>query len=319
MIKKINDIKPLMIGIGGAGRRHLEAQLGLGIKTAVYTTNPQTRKSLEGQKNVIVFDNLQEAIDWSNLIHVCTPDDKHTEFVAMAVKKGKATLCEKSFTTSLKDALYLQKLAHQYDATIFVGQNYRLTPTFLETRRRVLNGDLGKISRIETTYLHDASEYQQRKPERKNQDFLYVGGSHAVDLACWIVDEQEAVNVWASSTDSKPKAYQIKLEFSSGIFGYIKLDATSHQPRNGSDLKVFGDKGKLIGHNQSDKLLFYKKRNRKPQLIQFPNTKTFTTALEVKIIDDYLLGRRNSYWPIPNVDEAINTIEILDTVEKTVS
>ena len=35
-------------------------------------------------------------------------------------------------------------------------------------------------------------------------------------------------------------------------------------------------------------------------------------------IDDYLLGKRNSYWPIPNVDEATNSMRILDTVEKII-
>ncbi|MCL4416801.1 MAG: Gfo/Idh/MocA family oxidoreductase [Actinobacteria bacterium] len=312
------NIRPLVIGIGVAGKRHLEAQLNLGIKTGIYTTNPQTKKSLKGQNNIIVFDKLSDGLDWSNLVHVCTPDDRHTKFVAAALKKKKAVLCEKSFTTSLKDALYLQKLSHQYAASVFVGQNYRLTPTFLETRKKVLAGDLGAITRIETTYLHDVNEYQQRKPARRNQDFLYIGGSHAVDLACWIAGEP-VISVCASATNSNPKAYQVILKFSSGLLAKIRLDASSSQIRSGSDLKVFGDKGKLVSHNKIDKLLIYKKGDRIPQSIQLPNTKTYTIALEVKVINDYLLGRNNSYWPIPDVDENINTLKILDMVEKILS
>lgn len=315
MVNKYKNIKPLVIGIGVAGKRHLEAQLNLGIKTGIYSTNPQTKQFYRKKTNVIVFDNLQDGINWSNLVHVCTSDDKHTEYVANAVKKGKAVLCEKSFTTNLKDALSLQALAHKYNCPLFVGQNYRLTPTFMETKKWVQEGKIGTITKIETTYLHDVTEYQQRKPLRKNQDFLYIGGSHAVDLACWIADEP-VVNVRASATNSNPTAYQIMLKFSSGLLGTIRLDANSPQPRNGSDLIVEGEKGKLVSHNKLDNLLFYKRGNRKPQSIQFPNTKTYTVALEVKIIDDYLLGRRNSYWPVPNVDEVINTIKILDTVEK---
>ncbi len=71
MVKKI---KPLVAGIGVAGRRHLEAQLNLGIKTGIYTTNPQTAKSLRKQNNIIVFDNLENGIDWANLVYICTPD-----------------------------------------------------------------------------------------------------------------------------------------------------------------------------------------------------------------------------------------------------
>lgn len=310
MTKKYKEIKPLVIGIGVAGKRHLEAQLNLGIKTGIYSTNFQTKKLYKNNSNVIVFNNLEEGIDWSNLVHICTPDNKHTEYVVAAIKKRKAILCEKSFTTSLSDALYLQKLAHQSKLIVLIGQNYRLTPTFVETRKRVLEGQIGTITHIETTYYHDKNEYQQRYEDKY---FLYIGGSHAVDLACWVIDEQITNVETVSENDLN---YQISVKFSSGLMGIIKLDASSLQPRNGSNLKALGDKGKLVSHNKIDKLLFYEKGNRKPQMFQFPNTTTHTTALEVKIIDDYLLGRRNSYWPIPSVDEAINTIKILDRIDR---
>lgn len=313
MAKTYENIRPLVIGIGVVGRRHLEAQLNLGIKTGVYTTNPQTAKFLKGQNRVIVFDNLENGLDWSNLVHVCTPDDKHTEFVTTALKKGKVVLCEKSFTTSLEDALFLQDLAHKYNATLIVGQNYRLTPTFLETRKRVLDGILGIITGIETTYLHDMTEYQQRYQDKY---FLYIGGSHAVDLACWIVNQQ-GISVQAVSENEL--SYEITVKFSSGLLGTIKLDASSSRKRNGTDLIVEGKLGKLASHNKIDKLLFYKKGGKKPQSINLPNNQTLTIPLEVKVVDDYLSGKINSYSPLPGVDEVVNTIKVLDAIQRSVS
>lgn len=313
MTRKLKDIKPLIIGIGVAGKRHLEAQLSLGIQTGVYSINPQSTQRLRKKSNVIVFDNLQAAINWSNLVHVCTPDDKHTEFVAKALKKGKAILCEKSFTTNLQEALYLQDLAHKYNATLVVGQNYRLTPTFLETRKRVLEGQLGTVTHIKTTYLHNMTEYQQRYSD---QYFLYIGGSHAVDLACWIADEQI---VSAKASSENKLSYQITVKFSSGLLGNIKLDASSARPINGTDLIVSGEKGKLVSHNKLDRLLFYKLGSKKPQEIKLPNDQTLTVPLEVKIVDGYLSSKLNSYWPLPSLGEAVNTIKVLDAVEKAVS
>lgn len=310
MANNLIVIKPLVIGIGVAGKRHLEAQLNLGIKTGIYSTNPQTKQFYKKFASVIVFGNLQDAISWSNLVHVCTPDDKHTEFVAEALKKGKTVLCEKSFTTSLQDALDLQKLAHKYNSTLIVGQNYRLTPTFAETRKRILERQLGTITHIETTYFHDIADYQRRY---SNQYFLYIGGSHAVDLACWIIGEQ-VVNVKATSENNL--SYQINIRFSSGLMGDIKLDASFPRSISGTDLIVEGEKGQLVSHNKLDRLLFYKKGFNKPQSIKLPNSHTFTTALEVKIIDDYLLGKLPSHWPLPVVDEAVNTIKVLDAIQK---
>jgi len=308
MTKKI---KPLVIGIGVAGRRHMEAQLNLGYKTGIYTANPQTAKSARLQSNVIIFDNLDEGIDWANLVHVCTPDDKHTEFVAKALTKRKTVLCEKSFTTNLQDALYLQDLAHRYEGSVFVGQNYRLTPTFAETRERVLKGQLGVISRIETTYFHDRTDFQRRYSD---QYFLYIGGSHAVDLAYWIIGEKIVSVQTFSENELK---YGISINFSSGLKGKIKLDAGSSRSLSGTDLIVSGEKGKLISHNKRDKLSFQK--NGIEESISFPNSTTFTIPLEIKIIDDYLLGRGTSYWPLPDIDEAVYLIKVLEAIKKSIS
>lgn len=311
MTKK--NINPLIIGIGVAGKRHLEAQLNLGFKTGIYNINLKKTEPFKKQKNVIVFDNLEKAINWSNLVHICTPDDKHTEYAAKALEKGKAVFCEKSFTTSLKDALYLQDLAHKYNATLIIAQNYRLTPTFAETKRRIIAGDLGNLTKIQTTYLHDSTQYQQRTALRKNEDFLYIGGSHAVDLACWIANEK-ITNVQA--TAKSELSYQITLTFASGLVGNIKLDASSPRPYTTTDLIVEGENGKLVSHNKIDELLFYKKGVQKPQCIKLSNSTTLTTKVEVKIVDDYLSGRNASYVPLPDVDEAVNTIKVLDAIQK---
>lgn len=309
----MTDIRPLVIGLGVAGKRHLDAQLNLGITTGIYTTNPQTVESLKKQKNILVFDNLEQGLNWANLVHVCTPDDKHTEFVTAAIKRGKTVFCEKSFTTSLKDALYLQRLAHKYGVSVLVGQNYRLTPTFAETKRRILENMLGTVTRIETTYFHDQADFRKRYNDKY---FLFIGGSHAVDLACWLTG-QSALSVKAFSKSNLN--FDITIEFSSGIEGHIRLDADLPRSVSGTHLIAYGEKGELISHNKSDQLSFYENGNRKTRMMVFPNTKTFTIPLEVKIIDDYLLGKRGSFTPLPAVDEAINTIKILEAIRKSVS
>lgn len=322
--KKNKKIKPLIIGNGLAGNRHLKAQLDLGIQTGVYSINPTTTNHLKNQTNIIVFENAHDAINWSNLIHVCTPDDNHTEYIALALKNKKSVFSEKPLTTTLKDALDLQNLSHKYGSLLIVGHNYRLTPTFLETKRLVTQGVLGTITGIKTTYLHDMTEYRLGTPWRNTQNFLYVGGSHAVDLACWVINEKvksvKAITGKKIRSDyDYPERYEIILTFTSGILGHISLDASSKQLINGTELVVDGENGQIASHIKQDKLTFYKKVNKKQEVLDFPNSQTLTTALEVKIIDDYLTGKTTSYWPLPNVDEAIHTIQILDAIQKAVS
>ncbi len=315
-------IKPLIIGLGVAGKRHLDAQLNLGFQAGVYTQNSETAQTLKNQAKVIIFDNLEEAINWSNLVHVCTPDDQHTEYVALAIKNNKAVLCEKSFTTSLKDALYLQKLAHQNNATIIVGQNYRLTPTFTETKKLLTSSGLGALKTIKTTYFHDVNEYQQRKPLRKNEDFLYIAGSHAIDLACWIANEPVVklkAQIIKQETKNYPASYHIELAFVSGLFAQVELDATTSRNKSGTDLIVECERGELRSHNKSNLLLFHQQSNKTPQVIDLANNQTLTTAIEVKVVDDYLSGKNLSFKPLPGIDEAVNIIKVLDAISKAAS
>lgn len=323
-MKEYESINPLIIGMGLAGSRHLQAQLDLGIETGVYTQNPQKLESLGRQKGVVVFNDLEDAIGWSSLVHICTPDNKHTEYAAKALKRGKAVLCEKPFTTTLKEALNLQNLAHKHNSTLIVGQNYRLTPSFLETRKLVQQGSIGIITAIETTYLHDMTEYRLGTEARNVQDFLYVGGSHAVDLACWIVDQQVVgvqANIGTKIKDEYTcqERYQIILKFASGILGHISLDASSARPIHGSDVVVEGERGRLVSHNKIDNLIFYKKGDKKSRSIKLANRQTSTIAQEVKIVNDFLSGKNKAHWPLPGVDEAVQIIRILDVIQKAAS
>lgn len=323
MGNKYKSIRPLIVGLGLAGNRHLGAQLKLGIKTGVYNIRPEKTKTLKDNPNVIVFEDLDKALDWSNLVHVCTPDDKHTEYVAKATQKGRAVFCEKPLTTNLSEALKLQELADKHSSTLIVGQNYRLTPTFLESKKMVMQGSIGTVTGIEVSYLDDMDNYRSGTKWRNMQDFLYVGGSHAVDLACWIINEPVVSVQAAAGTKIRPEydsleRYQIILKFASGILGHISLDSSSAQIVDGSNLVVYGANGQLISHNKKDELLIYKKGDSKPKSLKLPNSTTFTTSEEIKIIDDFLSGENTSHWPLPDIKEALNTIKILTAVEKAV-
>lgn len=324
MQTQLETIKPLVIGVGSSGQRHLDAQVGMGFITGAYDINPLVKQRLRDNTQVIVFENLFEAFKWANLVHICTPDDQHTEFAAEALKRRVVVLCEKPFTTKLQDALDLQRLTHELETPLFVGHNYRLTPSFLETRKRVLEGQLGTITYVKTTYLHDMTEYQKNTPWRADQDFLYGAGTHPVDLAMWVINER--ISTVQAITGRKirpeynmPESYSINLKFESGTLGYVRLDASLTQPFYGTDVKVDGSEGCLASHNKVNRLRYYRRGNKQPHQQRFENLKTFTIASEVKLIDNYLMGKSPTAWPLPEVDEAVNVMRVLDSINKAVN
>lgn len=316
-------IRPLVIGVGSSGTRHLNTQLEMGFKTGVFDINPMAKQGLENNTEVIKFEKLAEALSWANLVHVCTPDDQHTEFAAAALRERKAVLCEKPFTTNLQDALDLQRLSHEYETPLFVGHNYRLTPTFLETRKRVLAGQLGKVTWVEATYLHDMTEYQKLTPWRKSQDFLYGAGSHPLDLAMWVIDEditavQAVTGIKIRPGYEMPESYSISLIFRSGALGHVRLDASLARPYHGTDLIVDASEGQIASHNKIDLLTVYKRGDRKPSSVKVTNSGTFTIPAEIRLVDNYLLGRSPDSWPVPMVDEAVKVMQVLNAIKKAI-
>ena len=52
MTNKYKNIKPLVIGVGLAGKRHLNTQINLGIKTGVYKNSPEAIKNMENNDDI---------------------------------------------------------------------------------------------------------------------------------------------------------------------------------------------------------------------------------------------------------------------------
>lgn len=321
MANKHIEIKPLVIGLGLAGKRHLKAQLDLGNITGIYSKTPEKLKLFKKNPRVIVFHDIEDAMNWSNLVHVCTPDDMHSKYCALAMKKGKTILCEKPFTTTLKEAKDLQAMSQKHKSTIIVGQNYRLTPTFREIKKLISNKKLGEITSIETTYIHNMTKYRLGSKWRNMQDFLYVGGSHAIDLAYWLMNEkvvsvQAAVGKKIRSEYYSEERYEIILHFSSGVLGHVLLNSNAATAVHGSSVFVEGEKGYLSSHLKLNKLTVYKRGDKKPDSILLPNFQTKTIPLEVKIVNDYVSGKTSTYQPLPGIDEAVHVIQVLNAIQK---
>ena len=320
-----NNIKALIVGAGIIGERHAKAQKKLGSDVGIYNNTFSVAEKLAQMIGGIAFKDLDEAIAWSDIIHICTPDHLHTEIAIKAIEAGKHILCEKPLVTNLKDALQIQTALDKSTSKLLVGNNYRLTPSFLEIQKRVKKGKIGKILSIQTTYLHDMRSYYKKTPWRSDQNFLYGGGIHAIDLACWIAGEK-VTNVQAI-TGSKfikgfnhPEDYRINLTFASGFTAHVWLSARVVLPIHKTDVEVYGEKGAYIANNKSGVLrAFYHKQKKKEFVAEtFKVGYRLTIPKEIEIANRYFTGKSKSYWPLVDIHEAVKEIKILEAIEKSI-
>jgi predicted dehydrogenase len=90
-----------------------------------------------------------------DVVHICTPNERHAAFAAAAIAAGKAVICEKPLATSVADAEGLLSSAVRSGVVTGVPFIYRYYPTVREARDRIARGDSGGLWMMHGRYLQD--------------------------------------------------------------------------------------------------------------------------------------------------------------------
>lgn len=105
---------------------------------------------------------------------IATPGSTHAAIALPFIKKGIATFIEKPLTTSVADALALQKAANQSGALVMVGHVHLYNPAYLLTKQ--LAQESGNI-------LHLHFEGMNNGPRRDEMSALWDWAPHDVAMA----------------------------------------------------------------------------------------------------------------------------------------
>ncbi len=133
-----------------------------------------------------VYADFREmlATERPEIVAVVTPDHLHAAVVEAAVEAGvKGIFCEKPLATSLVEADAIVAAVRAAGVTMNVNYTRRWYPEFVEARRLVRAGELGKLSQIVV---------QMGGP----RSMLFRNHTHAIDLINYLADS-EPVWVWA--------------------------------------------------------------------------------------------------------------------------
>ena len=100
MDKKV--IRAGIIGSGFAAKFHFDAlQRVYNTKVEVvgaYSTSPENLKSFTQARAIHAFATIEDLIDASDILHICTPPVTHEPIAIAVLKKNKDVIIEKPFT-----------------------------------------------------------------------------------------------------------------------------------------------------------------------------------------------------------------------------
>ncbi len=155
----------LKIGIIGCGKitqvRHApeyaenpDCQL-----TAFYDFLPERAAAMAEQYGGKAYESVDALLESGvDAVSVCVANADHAAVTLQALAKGKHVLCEKPMATTLADCEAMAKAAADAGKVLMLGHNQRLSKAHAEARRRVANGEIGKVISFHTTFGHPGPE-----------------------------------------------------------------------------------------------------------------------------------------------------------------
>lgn len=128
-----------------------------------------------------------------DLVVIASYDEYHVDHVITALKQNMNVFVEKPLCLN-KEELNLIKNELSKNTSLQVSSNFilRTEPRFIELKRKIQNGDLGKVY-----YVYGAYDYGRGykisegwRGKTRNYSVMLGGGIHMIDLVSWLTDTE---------------------------------------------------------------------------------------------------------------------------------
>lgn len=113
-------------------------------------------------------------------VSIATPSKTHYQLAREFIEAGKDVLVEKPMTMSIKEAEDLVGIANQNGRILMAGHVFRYHPAVRELKRRIDEGELGKIQNIISTR-------KMYGVPRTDMGVIYALGIHELDIFCYLL------------------------------------------------------------------------------------------------------------------------------------
>ena len=194
-----------ILGFGFIGKVHAYGYLNLPLFydpvplrariTHVVTSRPETaekgREMLGAEVATTDYREVTEnpAVD---IVHICTPNDRHLEALLSAMTQQKHIYCDKPLVATGEEAETVRSALAGYRSTAQMTFQYRFYPSTLRARQLIEEGALGEILGFRVAYLHGGSA-NPAAPLKWKLAASAGGGviadlaSHVLDLVDWLI------------------------------------------------------------------------------------------------------------------------------------
>ena len=210
-----------------------------------------------------------------DFVSIVTPNHMHFPVAKAAVEAGFHVICDKPLTLTLAEAESLAKIVQQSNVVFAVSHNYTGYPLVRQAREMAMNGELGEIQAIRTTYiqgwLRTRLESEGQKQAAWRTDPKQSGaagafgdiGTHAYNLGrtmTGLLPQTISAHLKIFEPQRRLDDYgHAVIRYENGALGTVTASQISHGRENDLRIEIDGTLASLEWHQENPNELFVRK------------------------------------------------------------
>lgn len=236
-----------VVGVGGIGRPHLQAWRELGAATMVHSTGGRAA-AVAAQYGATACGSLEELIQRSDIVDVCTPTRTHEEIVLAAAAAGRDVVCEKPLSLTHAAAAAMIAACESAGVALYPGQVVRFFPAYAAARAAVAAGNVGTPAVIRLLRRGAAPTQPWFSDPAQSGGLIVDQMIHDFDFARWIAGDVGSVNAKLLGENGGPSIGLAILTHRSGAISHLTGGWGRREEVFRTAFSIAGSAG-LITHN----------------------------------------------------------------------
>jgi predicted dehydrogenase len=258
-------LRAAIYGAGNWGARLIQSVQGKSGKlafTAAVTRDVDSKRDVAARFGLRLTTSQQDVLRDAavDAVVLATPHSQHAYEIVAAAQAGKHVFVEKPFTLTRADAERAIAACRAAGVTLQVGFNRRHAPAYVEMRKRIAAGEIGRLRHLEGHFSGPPSYQTEPGNWRSNQiespgGAMTARGVHVLDSMLHLAGAVESVFAFSQRlqhTIDVDDTTACALRFAGGAAGLL---ATLHAAIPFYRIHVFGSAGALEMRGETELLL----------------------------------------------------------------
>jgi predicted dehydrogenase len=200
---------------------------------------------------------------------VITPTNTHTNIIVDILKFDIPVICEKTLTSSLKDALLIKKIVEQNEYFLVTTYNYTGYPMIRELENIISNNKLGDIIQIniqmpQESFIRLDKNGNKPKPQSwrlNDEDIPTISldlGTHLSNMISFLIKEKPIEVIAMQNSFGHYNVIDnliCMIKYSNNVDCQMWYSKSALGHKNGLQIEIYGTKGSAKWHQMNPEFL----------------------------------------------------------------